>query len=143
MIFIGIWLAIAYWVSEAYFDSLLVEHVSFASRLFPSDSHELWMRSFISTLFIGFGLYSQWVHNRIQSVDSMNLDAARLLKNALSNTIRGDFSYCVYCKKIHTLQDQWVTPEKFIADQTEAELSAGLCGACQKLHVSDAADDKP
>lgn len=131
---IGVWLAIGFWVLEAYFDSLLVDSVSFTMRLFPSDSHELWMRSITSLLFIGFGLYSQRVHDRIQSTEKMNVDAARLLKNALSNTIRGDFSYCVYCKKIHTHQGYWVTPEKFITDQTEANLSAGLCQDCQKHH---------
>lgn len=140
---IGVWLALGYWVLEAYFDSVLVENVSFTMRLFPSDSHELWMRSITSLLFIGFGLYSQRVHNRIQSTEKMNVDAAWLLKNALSNTIRGDFSYCVYCKKIHTHEGPWVTPEKFITDQTEAKLSAGLCDDCQKHHSDPGADGTP
>lgn len=133
-IFIGIWLAIGYWVIEAYFDTVLVENVSFTMRLFPTDQHELWMRSLISSLFIGFGLYSHKVHVRIRSAEIMNVDAAWLLKNALANTIRGNFSYCVYCRKILNNEGDWVTPEKFIAAQTEAEFSAGLCTECQTHH---------
>lgn len=141
-IIIGLWLAIGYWVIEAYFDSVLVENVSFTMRLFPSDAHELWMRSIISSLFVGFGLYSHRVHARIRSAERMNVDAAWLLKNALSNTIRGHFSYCIYCKKIHNQYGIWVTPERFIADQTEAELSAGLCTDCQVHHRSNEITDK-
>lgn len=136
-IFIGIWLAIGFWVIEAYFDSLLVENVSFAMRLFPTDIHEFWMRSLTSILFIGFGLYSHRVHSRIRAAEKMNVDAAWLLKNALSNTIRGHFSYCAFCKKIRNQEDEWVSPEKFIAAQTEAEFSAGICKECQVRHSPD------
>ena len=136
-ILIGIWLGIGYWVMEAYFDSLLVENVSFAMRLFPSDLNELWMRSFTSVLFIGFGLYSHRVHARIQSAERMNIDAAWLLKNALSNTIRGNFLICVFCKKIRDQDGQWVSPDRFIVAQTEAEISGSMCKECQTQHSPD------
>lgn len=133
-IFIGIWLAVGYWVIEAYFDSLLVENVSFIMRLYPADLHEFWMRSLTSILLIGFGVYSHRVHTRIRKAEELNVDAAWLLKNALSKTIRGHFSYCAFCRKIHNQQDQWVTPDSFIAAQTEAEFSPGICPQCQIQH---------
>ena len=141
-ILIGIWLAIGYWVMEAYFDSLLVENVSFAMRLFPSDLNELWMRSFTSVLFIGFGLYSHRVHARIQSAEAMNVEAAWLLKNALSNTIRGNFLICVFCKKIRDQDGLWVSPDRFIVAQTEAEISGSMCNECQIRHSPDEAAGK-
>ena len=122
-ILIGIWLAIGYWVIESYFDTVLMENASFAMRLFPADLNELWMRSIICVFFIGFGLYSHRAHTRIRSAERMNQDAAWLLKNALSNTIRGNFPTCVFCKNIRNQEGEWVTPDRFISTQTEAEFS--------------------
>jgi len=138
-ILIGIWLAIGFWVLEAYFDSLLVENVSFAMRLFPSDLNELWMRSFTCVLFIGFGLYSHRVHARIQSAETISVEAGWLLKNALSNTIRGDFKICVFCRKIRDKDGLWVSPDRFIVAQTEAEISGSMCNECQIRHSPDEA----
>jgi hypothetical protein len=101
-IFIGCFLGIAFWIIEAYFDSLMIDNTSFQQRLFPSDPNELWMRGFICALFVGFGLYAHIITTRMRSVESMNLDAALLLRNALSKTIRGNFPICVYCKKFAT-----------------------------------------
>ena len=98
-ILIGIWLATGYWVIEAYLDTLFIENVSFAMRLFPSDQNELWMRSLISVFFIGLGLYLHKIHARIRAAEKINVDAAWLLKNAISKTIRGNFPICVSCKK--------------------------------------------
>ena len=134
-ILIGIWLGIGFWVMEAYFDSLLVENVSFAMRLFPSSLHELWMRSFTSLLFIGFGLYSHRVHTRILSARKINEEAGWLLKNAISNTIRGNFLICVFCKKIRDQDGLWVSPDRFIVAQTEAEISGSMCEECQTQHA--------
>lgn len=130
-ILIGIWLAVSYWVVESYFDTVLIENVSFAMRLFPSDLNELWMRGLICALLIGFGLYTQRIRARLRSAETMNLDAAWLLKNALSNTIRGNFHICVFCKNIRDQEGEWVAPDRFISARTEASISKGLCTECQ------------
>jgi hypothetical protein len=138
-ILIGIWLATGYWVIEAYIDTFFIENVSFAMRLFPSDQNELWMRSLISLFFIGFGLYLHRVHARIRAAEKMNVDAAWLLKNALSKTIRGNFPICVKCKMIHNQEGEWVAPEKFIAARTEAEFTDCTCQECLIRHSPDEA----
>ena len=115
-IFIGCFLGITFWVIEAYFDSLLIANTSFEQRLFPSDPNELWMRGFM---------------------ESMNLDAAFLLRNALSKTIRGNFPVCVYCKKIRDEDGLWTNPERFIAAQTEARFSGSICNECQTHRAPD------
>ena len=106
-IFIGCFLGIAFWIIEAYFDSLMIDNTSFQQRLFPSDPNELWMRGLICALFVGFGVYAHIITTRMRSVESMNLDAALLLRNALSKTIRGNFPICVYCKKIRDEDGLW------------------------------------
>ena len=131
---IGNFLAVSYWIIEAYFDSVLIEDTSFSMRLFPSDPNELWMRSLISVFFVVFGLYAHRVHSRLRATEKMNVDAAWLLKNALSNTIRGNFPICVYCMNIRDEDSQWVTPDRFISTQTEAEFSRGLCDECRIRH---------
>ena len=126
----SIFLAVGYWLIETFFDTVLIENVSFAERLFPADFNELWMRSLIFLFFIGFGLYSQRVCARLRSAYLLNIEAAQLLKNALANTIRGDFPYCALCKKIRNEDNEWVSPEIFIAAQTEAKLSPNMCKEC-------------
>jgi len=128
---IGMILAIGYWILEAYFDSVLIEDASFRMRLFPQDPNEIWMRSLVSVLFIGFGLYAQFTHVRFRAAKRLNVDAAQLLKNALSKTIRGSFPICANCKNICDENNQWVAPDKFISDHTEAEFLRIVCDKCQ------------
>lgn len=130
LVSIGNFLALGYWIMEAYFDSVLIEDASFAMRLFPSDPNELWMRSLVSALFVAFGLYAHRVHVRIRSVERLNVDAAWLLQNALSNTIRGHFPICVHCKSIRDEDGQWIAPDRFISTQTEARLTRVVCDDC-------------
>lgn len=131
LVSIGNFLAVSYWIIEAYFDSILIEDTSFAMRLFPADPNELWMRSLVSLLFVGFGLYAHRTHVRIRSVEKLNVDAAWLLKNALSNTIRGGFPICVHCKNIRDEDGQWVAPDSFICARTEAEFWRVVCDKCK------------
>jgi hypothetical protein len=138
-ILIGIWLATGYWVIEAYLDTLFIENVSFAMRLFPSDQNELWMRSLISVFFIGLGLYLHKIHARIRAAEKINVDAAWLLKNAISKTIRGNFPICVSCKKIRNSDGEWLSPQEFITAQTDAEFSCRMCRECLVQHCPDEA----
>ena len=131
LVSIGNFLAVAYWIIEAYFDSILIEDTSFALRLFPTDTHELWMRSLVSLSFVGFGLYAHKNYVRLKSAEKLNVDAAWLLKNALDNTIRGRFPICVHCKNIRDENGRWVEPDRFISAQTEAEFSRTECDKCQ------------
>ena len=131
LVSIGNFLAVGYWIIEAYFDSILIEDTSFSMRLFPSDPNELWMRSLVSLMFVGFGLYAHRAHVRIRSIEKLNLEAASLLNNAISNTIRGDFPICVHCKNICDEHGQWVSHDSFISAQTEARFSRVLCDKCK------------
>ena len=130
----GCLLAAVYWVVEAYLDSLMVENVSFAMRLFPSDSHELWMRSLTTLIIVGFGFFSHKVHARLRSAELLNLDAAWLLKNALSTSVRGDIPVCALCRRTRNQEGEWVSLERFISERTGAEFSAGICDRCESLH---------
>ena len=131
LVSIGSILAIGYWILEAYFDSLLIADTTFMLRLFPSDANELWMRSLVSALFVGFGLYAHGTHVRIRAAEKLNAEAGWLLENAISNTIRGRFPICVNCMNIRDEDGHWVAPDRFISAQTEAEFSRTECDRCR------------
>ncbi len=124
-------LAAGFWVIESYMDTLILENTSFTARLLPSDLNELWMRGLVCVLLIAFGLYAQKTNARILDAKIMKLDAARLLKAALSRTIMGNYPICDSCKSIRIHENIWIPPERFIAVQSEAEFTSSRCGHCQ------------
>jgi PAS domain S-box-containing protein len=63
LIFVGIGVAILYWIVESYLDTMILE-VDFTSRLFPEDPNELWMRLLIVGLLVGFSIYVQALISR-------------------------------------------------------------------------------
>lgn len=130
----GLYLAIAYWLLEALVDSWIVE-ASFLQRLLPSaDSHELWMRGCAFLVIFGFGFYAHWMHVRLRSAHSLNQEAATLLRNAIEKTIRGYIFYCIECRKIQHGDGFWIELERFVAEQTDANFSPGICDSCLKDH---------
>ncbi len=129
---IGVFLAVCYWILEAFFDSILIEGATFGMRLFPPDPNELWMRSLVAVLFVGFGLYAHRTHVRMKAARELNVDAARLLENAISKTIRGRFAICARCKNICDEDSQWVEPDRFISAHTESGCLRIVCDRCQE-----------
>ena len=63
LIFVGIGVAILYWIVESYLDTMILE-VDFTSRLIPEDPNELWMRLLIVGLLVGFSIYVQALISR-------------------------------------------------------------------------------
>lgn len=129
--FIGCFMGLVFWVMESYFDTLFIDNTTFGERLFPADPHELWMRSLASVLLAGVGLYAHIVYRRMRSLQLLNQDAAWLLRNAISKTIRGNFPICFSCKKIRDEDGFWSSPERFIVARTDAEISSSICSDCQ------------
>ena len=56
---LGVVVAILYWPAEAMIEAFLFGSRGFLDSLFSNDLHEIWMRSIISLVFIGFGLLAQ------------------------------------------------------------------------------------
>lgn len=129
---IGVFLAVGYWILEAFFDSILIADASFAMRLFPPDPNELWMRSLVSLLFIGFGLYAHKTHARMRAARELNADAGRLLENAISKTIRGRYAICARCRNICDEDSRWIEPDRFISNHTDAGFLRIVCDECQE-----------
>ena len=138
-ILVGSAAAAGYWVVEAYLDSLLLGNVSFASRLFPSDANELWMRGLVSAFFIAFGLYAHKVQVRTRSAEMERAETQRRLQDALAKILSGYIPICAWCKKIRNQEGAWDAPEAFITARTGAIFSHGMCPECASRHFPDEA----
>jgi len=60
-IWMGIALGAAFWMLEAAVHVLVFCDVGFFEQVFNPEPHEVWMRLTIVVMFIGFGIYSQWI----------------------------------------------------------------------------------
>ena len=128
---ISFFMGFAFWLLEAYVDTLFIGDTSFATRLFPADSHELWMRGLICALVVAFGIYCGYLHWRIRTVENLNSEVAWLLKRAVSKSIRGQFRVCASCKKIRDEDGFWLPADRFITSRSDAIISAGVCDDCR------------
>jgi PAS domain S-box-containing protein len=60
-IWMGIALGVVFWMLEAAVHVLVFHDVGFFVQVFSPEPHEVWMRLTIVAMFIGFGIYSQWI----------------------------------------------------------------------------------
>ena len=60
-ILIGIGLGAVFWMLESAVHVLVFHDVGFFEQVFHPESHEIWMRLTIAGMFVGFGIYSQWI----------------------------------------------------------------------------------
>ncbi len=56
---LGILVGLLYWPTEALIHSWVFGNGSFIDNLVGSDANEIWMRTLISVMFIGFGLHAR------------------------------------------------------------------------------------
>jgi len=60
-IWMGIALGAVFWMLEAAVHVHVFHDVGFFEQVLSPEPHEVWMRLTIVTMFIGFGVYSQWI----------------------------------------------------------------------------------
>jgi len=60
-ILIGIALGAVFWLLESAVHVLVFHDVGFFEQVLSPEPHEAWMRLMIVGMFIGFGVYSQWI----------------------------------------------------------------------------------
>jgi len=60
-IWMGISLGAVFWMLETAVHVLVFHDVGFFEQVFSPEPHEVWMRLTIVAMFIGFGIYSQWI----------------------------------------------------------------------------------
>ena len=134
LIWIGIMLGVAWWLFETTLHLYVFKIGGFLTELFPSDSMEIWMRSAVATLLIGYGFFAQFAFNRKKRAD---LEKGKLIGELQATiteikTLRGLIPICARCKKIRDDEGFWQRFEKYIQDRSEAEFSHSICPDCAK-----------
>ena len=140
MIWLGIALAIIYWIIEALIHVLAFAESSFLQQLIPNEIDEVWMRSFTSLLIISFGCYAHLQTNKIIKSNKEKLEAQKKLEDALSKILSKFIPICSYCKKIRDDKGYWEQVEVYISRLTNARFSHGVCETCFQEHFPKALD---
>jgi len=79
LIHVGVLVGILYWPFEALIHDFILGRGAFLDNLFSSDPNEIWMRTLVSALFIGFGVYAQRSINYQQQLqDQLQKKSERL-----------------------------------------------------------------
>jgi len=65
IIFTALTIGVGFWLFETVLHEYLFDKQSFADMVLPGNVHELWMRSFVTFVIIGFGVYAQLIANRL------------------------------------------------------------------------------
>jgi len=143
LLWAGLVVAVVWWVLEAGIHGWFFRGGSLVQELVPRDTHELWMRSLVLVLFIGFGIYAQLVVRRAHRARAEAERLGQALENALTHALSGFLPICASCKCIRlegadaNRQDSWQKIESYIAARTQAQFSHSVCPACEQVLYGD------
>jgi len=138
MLWLGLLIAVAYWIFEAFVHSVAFQNGTTAGHLMPSDSHEVWTRSLVSALFIGFGCFAHVVLNRVQNARREQQRLQARLEQALTRALSGFLPICASCKKIRVedadpeRESSWHSVESYLHRRTDLEITHSLCPSCER-----------
>lgn len=132
LIWMGVMLGVTWWILESALHIFVFKEGGLVSELFPADAMEIWMRSLILALLIGFGFFFQLIFNQKMRVEAEkeNLIKELLATIAEIKILQGLIPICAHCKKIRDDKGLWQQLEKYIQDHSEAEFSHGICPDC-------------
>jgi hypothetical protein len=133
---VGLVGVVAWWGIEAAIHSVVFHEGSFFTHLVPQNTNEWWMRTLVAILLIGFAVYACLVINRIDRARQEQQRLQSELADALTKVLSGFLPICANCKKIHPdgadpeCQSSWHSIESYLSQQTDLELSHGICPEC-------------
>jgi PAS domain S-box-containing protein len=61
LLLIGLGLSLLFWALESAAHVLVFHDGGFVKQLYRPEHHEIWMRLIVVAMFVGFGLYAQWI----------------------------------------------------------------------------------
>jgi len=65
VLFLGLLLGIVFWIAEGVLHIVTFNKWDIAEAMLPHETHEFWIRSFVTCMFIGFGFYIQLIINKL------------------------------------------------------------------------------
>jgi len=79
LIFLGIALAVGYWLLESATHAYVFHTGSFPESILPADANEVWVRMFVIVMFVGFGFITQSSLNRRKQMEEALRHGEKLL----------------------------------------------------------------
>ncbi|MHC4534374.1 MAG: PAS domain S-box protein [Planctomycetota bacterium] len=65
VLFLGLLLGMGFWIAEGVLHIVTFHKWTLADAMLPPESHEFWMRSLVTCMFVGFGFYAQLIINKL------------------------------------------------------------------------------
>ncbi len=135
---VGVLLAIGFWVLEAAIHAFFFYEGSFLEELIPRDTHELWMRLLVCALLAAFGVYAQSAVNHIRKTDRERQALQRKLERKLTHLLSDYVHICTNCKNIRAEDGSWEPIETYIQEEPGIDLTHSLCSECvARLYPGD------
>ena len=139
-------LAIIYWLSETILHSTVFHGSGLSAWLLPIDNvYEMWMRLFIVTFFVIFGVTMDISLARLRRANQKSARLVDELQKSLSEvkTLSGLLPICSMCKRVKDDDGYWQQVEKYLSDHSDAEFSHGYCPDCDEMFFreTEAIDD--
>ena len=97
---IGIGLSILIWVFESFIHVFVFGDGTFIAQALRPGLHEIWMRFLISSLFILFGLYAQFIIKRRKQIEKTLRESESQLLEAQSVAHIGNWSWDLQTNKL-------------------------------------------
>jgi hypothetical protein len=148
MLWIAIAVAAIWWVLEALIHSIVFADGDLSSQLLTGDRHELWMRSLVAALFVGFGIYADHVLRATERSENERAALQAELEESLTKVLGGFLPICGYCKKIRIEasasegREVWKPVESYLSTRTDLEFSHSVCPECMRRHFPDAVAER-
>jgi len=142
----GVGMAIFFWLLETVMHVFVFRLGSFSSQFLPlDDTNEMWMRSLICLLFIGFGAHIQSLTNRRLLLEEQREALIKDLERSLEEikALRGIFPICAHCKKIRNDKGYWEAVETYFHKHQQFEFTHSICPDCIRDHYPDFARKPP
>lgn len=132
--FSGLIIAVIYWFFDSSIHYFFYEEAKF--EFIPSSSNELWMRSAIFILVVGFGIYVDISVNRMKKLYDERLQLQLKLDQTLTKLLGGFVSICFVCKKVAPVEEpvdnqgSWENIDSYISKHSDMKFSHGYCPVC-------------
>jgi len=132
----GLIVATTYWLFDSSIHYFFYEEAEF--EFIPSTVNELWMRTIIFILVIGFGIYVDISVKRMKKLFDDKYQLQLKLDQTLTKLVGGFVPICCVCKKVAPKAEQrdtesaWENIDSYIARNTAMEFSHGYCPECEK-----------
>ena len=130
ILWIGFGLAVIFWVLSAMNDAYLFHKCTFLECLFPKDPNELWLRTIVCSLVIGFAGYAQWMATLIARLNEERETFHEEMVDALSTALSGYIKICAWCKTVHEEGGSWKPVEEYVQTHTRAQFTHSICPQC-------------